>query len=72
MKNIKYMITSGFLGAGKTTTMIALSKEMEKRALSAAVLANDLGAKNNVDADYTAMEGILTAQATVSVISMRN
>ncbi|MCI8992157.1 MAG: GTPase (G3E family) [Eubacterium sp.] len=64
MKNIKYMITSGFLGAGKTTTMIALSKEMEKRALSAAVLANDLGAKNNVDADYTAMEGILTAQVS--------
>ena len=50
---VKYMIVSGFLGAGKTTSMIAMGREMNKRGSRAAIIANDLGAKNLVDADYT-------------------
>ena len=55
----KYMIVSGFLGSGKTTTMIAMARAINARFQKdgepsrAAIIANDLGAKNLVDADYT-------------------
>lgn len=55
----KYMIVSGFLGAGKTTTMIAMARNINERLRQqgqeghAAIIANDLGAKNLVDADFT-------------------
>ena len=55
----KYMIVSGFLGSGKTTTMIAMARDINSRLKAAgqeghsAIIANDLGAKNLVDADYT-------------------
>lgn len=55
----KYMIVSGFLGAGKTTTMIAMARNINERLKAqgqqghAAIIANDLGAKNLVDADFT-------------------
>lgn len=55
----KYMIVSGFLGSGKTTTMIAMAREINARLKAkgeeghSAIIANDLGAKNLVDADYT-------------------
>ena len=55
----KYMIFSGFLGSGKTTAMIALARAVNARVQKegepshVAIIANDLGAKNLVDADYT-------------------
>lgn len=55
----KYMIVSGFLGAGKTTTMIAMARNINARLKEmgedghSAIIANDLGAKNLVDADFT-------------------
>ena len=55
----KYMIFSGFLGSGKTTAMIALARAVNARDQKegepshVAIIANDLGAKNLVDADYT-------------------
>lgn len=64
----KYMVTSGFLGAGKTTSMIAFAHEVNKRYGKAAILANDLGAQNIVDADYTATTDILTTQITGNCI----
>lgn len=54
-----YMIVSGFLGSGKTTTMIAMARTINERLKAqgqpghAAIIANDLGAKNLVDADFT-------------------
>ena len=40
----KYMVTSGFLGSGKTASMIAFAGSINSRGLgSAAILANDLG-----------------------------
>ena len=45
----KFMVVSGFLGAGKTTTMIALSKEINSRGQKSSIIANDPGAKNLVD-----------------------
>jgi G3E family GTPase len=64
----KYMVTSGFLGAGKTTSMIAFANAMNKRGGKAAILANDLGASNIVDADFTATTDILTTQITGNCI----
>ena len=58
----KYMVTSGFLGAGKTTSMIAFGESINKRYGKASILANDLGASNIVDADFTATTDILTTQ----------
>ena len=57
--NTKYMIVSGFLGSGKTTTMIVMARAINARFQKdgepsrTAIIANDLGAKNLVDADYT-------------------
>lgn len=57
----KYMVVSGFLGAGKTTSMIAFSRDIKRRGLgNAAVLANDLGAGNIVDAEFCAAAGVMT------------
>ncbi|WP_294335860.1 GTP-binding protein [uncultured Clostridium sp.] len=68
MKQIKYMVTSGFLGAGKTTSMIAFARNINKRYTKAAILANDLGAQNIVDAEYTATTDVLTTQITGNCI----
>ena len=50
----KYMILGGFLGAGKTTTMIAFSEYLARQGQKAAILVNDLGAKHLVDGEFTA------------------
>jgi G3E family GTPase len=68
MGKAKYMVTSGFLGAGKTTTMIALANAINRRGIKAAILANDLGASNIVDADYTETTDILTTRITGNCI----
>lgn len=53
---LKFMVVSGFLGAGKTTTMIALANEFQKRGVVPAIIANDLGA-NLVDTSITQASG---------------
>lgn len=53
----KFMVISGFLGAGKTTTMIAMSKEIQNRYGKASIIANDLGAKNLVDTKFSRANG---------------
>jgi G3E family GTPase len=68
MAKAKYMVTSGFLGAGKTTSMIALANSVNARGGKAAILANDLGASNIVDADYTETTDILTTRITGNCI----
>lgn len=61
MMKTKYMVTSGFLGAGKTTSMIAFCREINRRNLgNAAIIANDLGAGNVVDAEFCAAAGVMT------------
>ena len=39
----KFAVFSGFLGSGKTTTMIALSKYLSARRTKTAIISNDLG-----------------------------
>lgn len=60
-RRTKYVVMSGFLGSGKTTSMIALGRSINRRSLgTAGILVDDLGAKNIVDADFTSMSGIIT------------
>ncbi len=56
METISFMVVSGFLGAGKTTTMIALAEHMNKTYGETAIIANDLGA-NLVDTNLTQTSG---------------
>jgi len=49
----KFMVVSGFLGAGKTTSMVALADYINTNIGKASIIANDLGAKNLVDAKFT-------------------
>ena len=56
MDKIRFMVMSGFLGAGKTTTMIALAEYMDEHVGKTAIIANDLGA-NLVDTSLTQTSG---------------
>ncbi|MBR3689803.1 MAG: GTPase (G3E family) [Eggerthellaceae bacterium] len=56
MEQIRFMVMSGFLGAGKTTTMIALAEHMDENYGKTAIIANDLGA-NLVDTSLTQTSG---------------
>ncbi len=56
MDKIRFMVMSGFLGAGKTTTMIALAQYMDEHCGKTGIIANDLGA-NLVDTKLTQSTG---------------
>ncbi len=49
----RYMVLGGFLGAGKTTAMIAFAEHFAAQGKTPAILVNDLGADNLVDGAYT-------------------
>lgn len=53
---IRFMVMSGFLGAGKTTAMISLGEHMDKTYGKVGIIANDLGA-NLVDTNLTQTSG---------------
>lgn len=55
-RKIRFMVMSGFLGAGKTTAMIALGEYMNKSYGKVGIIANDLGA-NLVDTNLTQTSG---------------
>lgn len=57
MKKRKFMVVSGFLGSGKTTSMIQFADYLYHQDKKAAIISNDLGAKNLVDAIYTSLAG---------------
>ena len=61
MDKIRFMVVSGFLGAGKTTTMIALAEHMNATYGETAIIANDLGA-NLVDTNLTQTSGFTVAE----------
>lgn len=61
MDKIRFMVMSGFLGAGKTTTIIALAEYMDRNIGKTAIIANDLGA-NLVDTSLTQTSGCTVAE----------
>ena len=56
MEKIEFLVVSGFLGAGKTTTMIALAEYMDAHMQKVGIIANDLGAQL-VDTNLTRESG---------------
>lgn len=61
MSKKRFMVVSGFLGAGKTTTMLALTEYMNTHGKKAAIIANDLGASNIIDAEYSGRQNVEVA-----------
>src|SRR5579872_4488117 len=53
----------GFLGAGKTTLILAASRILQSRGLRAAAILNDQG-QNLVDTGFVAAHGIAADQVT--------
>ncbi|MBR0160579.1 MAG: hypothetical protein IJQ02_04765 [Oscillospiraceae bacterium] len=52
----KFAVFSGFLGAGKTTTMMALTKYYTAHYAKAAMISNDLGHGVNLVSDRYQLE----------------
>lgn len=61
MKNQKLMLFSGFLGSGKTTTMVATAKYLKEKGLKVALITNDLG-ENLVDTQYANKNQVLVSE----------
>lgn len=61
---VQYVVIGGFLGAGKTTTMLAFSEELKRRDMTPALLINDLGSRNLVDGAFSAASGVAQAEVT--------
>jgi CobW/HypB/UreG, nucleotide-binding domain len=56
-------IVGGFLGAGKTTLILAAAKELERRGIRSAVILNDQG-NELVDTGYTTQSGMQSGEVT--------
>ncbi len=57
------VIVGGFLGAGKTTLILAAAEELERRDIRSAIILNDQG-DALVDTDYATLNGRLTGEVT--------
>jgi len=60
----RYVVFGGFLGSGKTTSMMAFSDVLKKQGKKPAILVNDLGARNLVDGSFTEQQGYLSENIT--------
>ncbi len=56
-------IVGGFLGAGKTTLILAAARELERRGIRSAIILNDQG-DALVDTGYATRNGRLTGEVT--------
>ena len=70
MSKKRFMVVSGFLGAGKTTTMLALTRYINNHGKKAAIIANDLGASNIIDAEYSSRYDVEVPPWRVPVSAM--
>ncbi|MBC8452587.1 MAG: hypothetical protein H8D65_01880 [Spirochaetes bacterium] len=59
----KILLLSGFLGSGKTTLMLKLAGELQRRGNSVSLITNDQG-NNLVDTGYAAAAGFDTREIT--------
>ncbi|MBQ6470298.1 MAG: GTPase (G3E family) [Lachnospiraceae bacterium] len=58
----KFMVVSGFLGSGKTTTMMALTNHLNQTGKKAAMISNDLGRKGLADYRYSRAAGVVSEE----------
>ena len=68
----KFAVFSGFLGSGKTTTMIALTKYHTTHHGKAAMISNDLGGKGLADNRYAQLSGCNASEITDECICYVN
>jgi len=54
----KFMVVSGFLGSGKTTTMMSLTDYLNRKGIVTAMISNDLGGKGLADYCYSRAAGV--------------
>lgn len=64
----KFAVFSGFLGSGKTTTMMALTRFFSARHGKAAMISNDLGKQSLADNKLAALSGCNASELTGSCI----
>lgn len=64
----KFTVFSGFLGSGKTTTMMALTKYHTERHGKAAMISNDLGNQNLADNKLANLAGCNASELTGNCI----
>ena len=62
------MVMSGFLGAGKTTVMMALTDHLTRTGRKAAMISNDLGGRGLADYRYSKAAGIKAEEISGSCI----
>ena len=60
----KFAVVSGFLGAGKTTTMMALAKWFHDHGSRAAMISNDLGGPGLADHKLAQLAGCSASELT--------
>ncbi len=60
----KFAVFSGFLGAGKTSTMMALTKHFSDRGRKAAMISNDLGGPGLADDRFAKLSGCNASEIT--------
>ena len=68
----KFAVFSGFLGSGKTTTMMALTKYHTEHHGKAAMISNDLGGKGLADHRYAQFCGCNASEITNECICYVN
>ena len=68
----KFAVISGFLGSGKTTTMMALTKYHTSHHGKAAMITNDLGGKGLADHRYARFCGCNASEITGECICYAN
>lgn len=64
----KFTVFSGFLGAGKTTTMMALSRYCTEKYVKAAMISNDLGGAGLADNRFAQLSGCDASELTGTCI----
>ncbi len=60
----KFAVFSGFLGSGKTTTMIALTRCRTDHSGKTAIISNDLGGKGLADHQFARLAGCNASEIT--------
>ena len=68
----KFAVISGFLGSGKTTTMMALTRYMAESGRPAAMISNDLGGKGLADHKLAQLAGCHASELTDECICYQN
>jgi G3E family GTPase len=63
MKKVKVILTGGFLGAGKTTSIIQLANILQRRGIKAGIITNDQG-RELVDGKLVKSKGLQGAEVT--------